>query len=57
MTTAPAARPSAGLFADARMIDTIADLFANVWQLGYVTTGISIGRSNSWASGLDSRTA
>lgn len=34
------ARPSEGLFAPPRRMDTIADLFANVWQLGYVTTDL-----------------
>jgi hypothetical protein len=35
-----AARPAAGLFADPRPIETLADLFANVWQVGYVTTDL-----------------
>ncbi len=33
-------RPSSGLFAAPRPIETVADLFANVWQLGYVTTDL-----------------
>jgi len=33
-------RPAAGLFAHPRPIRTIADLLANVWQLGYVTTDL-----------------
>ena len=33
-------RPSSGLFSGPRPIETIADLFANVWQLGYVTTDL-----------------
>jgi hypothetical protein len=34
------ARPSEGLFAPPRRMETLADLFANVWQLGYVTTDL-----------------
>lgn len=34
------ARPAAGLFADPRPVQTLADLLANVWQLGYVTTDL-----------------
>ena len=33
-------RPAEGLFAAPRRLDAIADLFANVWQLGYVTTDL-----------------
>jgi hypothetical protein len=33
-------RPAEGLFAPPRRVDAIADLFANVWQLGYVTTDL-----------------
>jgi len=40
MAQPQAARPSEGLFTPPRRIDAIADLFANVWQLGYVTTDL-----------------
>ncbi len=33
-------RPSEGLFTAPRRVETIADLFANVWQFGYVTTDL-----------------
>jgi len=36
----PAARPASGLFADPRPIGELSDLFANVWQLGYVATDL-----------------
>jgi hypothetical protein len=35
-----AVRPTEGLFAAPRPIRAVADLFANVWQLGYVTTDL-----------------
>lgn len=34
------ARPVEGLFASPRPVDTLADLLANVWQLGYVTNDL-----------------
>lgn len=34
------ARPAEGLFSHPRPVDTVADLLANVWQLGYVTTDL-----------------
>ena len=37
---AQAVRPGEGLFAAPRRMETIADMFANVWQLGYVTTDL-----------------
>jgi hypothetical protein len=37
---AQATRPSQGLFANPRRVDTLADLLANVWQFGYVTTDL-----------------
>jgi catechol 2,3-dioxygenase-like lactoylglutathione lyase family enzyme len=40
MAQAQTVRPTEGLFAPPRRIDTLADLFANVWQLGYVTTDL-----------------
>ena len=40
MAQSQAARPSEGLFASPRRIEAIADLFANVWQLGYVTSDL-----------------
>jgi hypothetical protein len=40
MESIAAARPAAGLFAMPRPVQTIADLFANIWQLGYVTTDL-----------------
>lgn len=33
-------RPAEGLFTTPRRIETIADLLANVWQFGYVTTDL-----------------
>jgi Glyoxalase/Bleomycin resistance protein/Dioxygenase superfamily len=36
-----APRPEQGLFAAPRPVHAIADLFANVWQLGYVTTDLN----------------
>ena len=33
-------RPAQGLFATPRRLDAIADLFANIWQLGYVTSDL-----------------
>jgi hypothetical protein len=33
-------RPAEGLFTAPRHVETIADLFANVWQYGYVTTDL-----------------
>jgi Glyoxalase/Bleomycin resistance protein/Dioxygenase superfamily len=33
-------RPPGGLFTPPRRVDTVADLFANVWQFGYVTTDV-----------------
>jgi hypothetical protein len=36
----PAPRPADGLFADPRPTDALADLLANVWQFGYVTTDL-----------------
>ena len=35
-----AVRPAEGLFAAPRRMETVADLFANVWQFGYVTTDL-----------------
>ena len=40
MAQPQAVRPSEGLFAPPRRMETVADLFANVWQLGYVTTDL-----------------
>jgi len=40
MAPTSAARPAGGLFAAPRPVRAIADLFANVWQLGYVTTDL-----------------
>jgi hypothetical protein len=40
MTETHVVRPAEGLFAAPRRVDAIADLFANVWQLGYVTTDL-----------------
>ena len=33
-------RPASGLFAQPRPVEELADLLANVWQLGYVTTDL-----------------
>jgi hypothetical protein len=38
-----AARPSSGLFADPRPIEALGDLFANVWQVCYVTPSLERG--------------
>jgi hypothetical protein len=40
MALSSVARPTEGLFAAPRPVTAIADLFANVWQLGYVTTDL-----------------
>jgi len=40
MTETNTIRPPEGLFAGPRGVEAIADLFANVWQLGYVTTDL-----------------
>ncbi len=40
MTGGQAARPAEGLFANPRRVDALADLLANVWQFGYVTTDL-----------------
>lgn len=36
----PAPRPAGGLFANPRPVNALADLLANVWQFGYVTTDL-----------------
>jgi hypothetical protein len=36
-------RPAAGLFEQPRRVEELGDLFANVWQLGYVTTDLDAG--------------
>lgn len=33
----PAARPASGLFSDPREVNVLGDLFANIWQVAYVT--------------------
>jgi catechol 2,3-dioxygenase-like lactoylglutathione lyase family enzyme len=40
MARRQAVRPREGLFAAPRRVEAIADLFANIWQLGYVTTDL-----------------
>jgi hypothetical protein len=40
MSQGQAMRPPQGLFASPRRMGAIADLLANVWQLGYVTTDL-----------------
>jgi hypothetical protein len=40
MALSSVARPAEGLFATPRPVTALADLFANVWQLGYVTTDL-----------------
>ncbi len=40
MSSPAPVRPAAGLFAEPRPVTAVADLFANVWQLGYVTTDL-----------------
>jgi hypothetical protein len=36
-------RPEQGLFTGPRRVEAIADLFANIWQLGYVTSDLDGG--------------
>ena len=43
MNTTNTARRSEGLFAAPRPITALGDLFANLWQLGYVTTDLDRG--------------
>jgi Glyoxalase/Bleomycin resistance protein/Dioxygenase superfamily len=38
-----AARPAAGLFADPREVTALGDLFANIWQIAYVTRDLDAG--------------
>jgi len=38
-----APRPTSGLFTDPRPIDAIGDLFANIWQVCYVTPDLDRG--------------
>jgi hypothetical protein len=38
-----AVRPATGLFAEPREVTALGDLFANIWQLGYVTTDLDQG--------------
>jgi hypothetical protein len=40
MSTSATPRPASGLFADPRPVTALGDLFANVWQLGYVTSDL-----------------
>ena len=40
MSPSAVVRPAEGLFAQPRRLETIADLFANTWQLGYVTSDL-----------------
>jgi hypothetical protein len=42
MTPITTTRPPEGLFTAPRAVETIADLFANVWQLGYVTNDLDL---------------
>ena len=39
----PAARPASGLFDDPRPVDALGDLFANIWQVCYVTPDLDRG--------------
>jgi Glyoxalase/Bleomycin resistance protein/Dioxygenase superfamily len=41
--SAGAVRPASGLFTDPRPIDALGDLFANVWQVCYVTPDLDRG--------------
>jgi Glyoxalase/Bleomycin resistance protein/Dioxygenase superfamily len=43
MSAGQAKRPAEGLFAPPRRVDALADLLANVWQFGYVTTDLDQG--------------
>jgi hypothetical protein len=36
-------RPAAGLFAEPRPVTALGDLFANIWQVSYVTTDLDRG--------------
>jgi hypothetical protein len=38
-----AARPASGLFADPRPVRALGDLFANIWQVAYVTSDFERG--------------
>jgi hypothetical protein len=38
-----AARPASGLFAEPREATALGDLFANIWQIGYVTRDLDEG--------------
>lgn len=38
-----AVRPASGLFADPRPVRALGDLFANIWQIAYVTTDLDRG--------------
>jgi hypothetical protein len=38
-----AARPASGLFSDPREVTSLGDLFANIWQIAYVTTDLDRG--------------
>jgi Glyoxalase/Bleomycin resistance protein/Dioxygenase superfamily len=40
MSPSATPRPASGLFADPRPVTALGDLFANIWQLGYVTTDL-----------------
>ena len=37
------ARPASGLFSEPREVNALGDLFANIWQLWWVTTTSSAG--------------
>jgi hypothetical protein len=43
MATTRPARPPEGLFVAPRPVTALGDLFANLWQLGYVTTDLDRG--------------
>ena len=38
-----AVRPASGLFAEPREVTALGDLFANIWQIAYVTTDLDRG--------------
>ena len=42
--THAAVRPASGLFAEPREVTALGDLFANIWQIAYVTSDLDRGR-------------
>jgi hypothetical protein len=42
-------RPASGLFAEPREVRVLGDLFANLWQIAYVTTDVDHGNVDTTA--------